>query len=57
MEHIKTIESQSKNNSSEIREKIKSGLALTSKRLIEKAKKQNLELVVFRDGKIQNIKF
>ena len=46
-----------KKNRSEIKEKIKSGLALTSKRLVEKAKKQNLELVVFRDGKIQKIKF
>jgi hypothetical protein len=41
----------------EVREKILKGLDLVSKRLVEKARKENLELIVFRDNKIQKIRF
>ena len=41
----------------EVREKIIRGLDLVSKRLIEKAKKENLELVVYRDNQIKKIRF
>lgn len=41
----------------EVRAKIIKGLDLASKRLVEKAKKENLELVVFRNNQIQKIRF
>jgi len=44
-------------NRSELNKKILKGLDLVSKRLVEKAKKENLELVVFRDNQIKKIRF
>jgi hypothetical protein len=58
MESNKNIETQSQNkSSSDVREKIKKGLALTSKRLIEKAKKEKRELVVMQGNEIKKIRF
>ena len=40
----------------QMQEKINAGILLARKRLIEKAKKENGELVVLRDGKVVRIK-
>ena len=40
----------------QLQEKINAGILLARKRLIEKTKKENGELVVFRDGKVVCIK-
>ncbi|WP_207632593.1 hypothetical protein [Foetidibacter luteolus] len=41
----------------EVTQKILQGLDLVSKRLIEDAKKNNRELVVYRDNKIVKLRF
>ena len=40
----------------QLQEKINAGILLARKRLIEKTKKENGELVVVRDGKVVGIK-
>lgn len=40
----------------QMQEKINAGILLARKRLIEKAKKENSELVVLRDGKVVRVK-
>ena len=40
----------------QLQEKINAGILLARKRLIEKTKKENGELVVVRDGKVVSIK-
>lgn len=40
----------------QMQEKINAGILLARKRLIEKAKKENGELVVLRDGKVVRVK-
>ena len=40
----------------EMQEKIIEGLQLACKRLVEKTKRENGELVVFRDGEVVHIK-
>ncbi len=40
----------------QMQEKINAGILLARKRLIEKAKKENGELVVLRDGKVVHVK-
>lgn len=40
----------------QMQEKIDAGILLAQKRLIEKAKKENAELVVEQDGKVVRIK-
>ena len=40
----------------QMQEKINAGIVLARKRLIEKTKKENGELVVVRDGKVVRIK-
>lgn len=40
----------------QMQEKINAGILLARKRLIEKAKKEDGELVVMRDGKVVRIK-
>ena len=40
----------------QMQEKIDAGILLTQKRLIEKTKKEDGELVVVRDGKVVRIK-
>lgn len=44
-------------NISEITKKILKGLDLVSEKLVEKAKKENRELVVLKDDKITRIRF
>ena len=40
----------------EMQEKIKAGIQLARKRLIEKTKREGGELVIMRDGKIVHVK-
>jgi len=40
----------------QMQEKIDAGILLTQKRLIEKARKEDGELIVVRDGKVVRIK-
>ncbi len=40
----------------QMQEKINAGILLARKRLIEKAKKEDSELVVLRDGKVVRVK-
>lgn len=40
----------------QLQEKINAGILLARKRLIEKTKKENGELVIVRDGKVVSIK-
>lgn len=40
----------------QMQEKIKAGIRLARRRLIEKAKRNDEELVIFRDGKVLRIK-
>jgi hypothetical protein len=47
---------EKKNKSSELLEKIKKGVDLAFKKMWEEAKKENREMVFFRDGKIVKVK-
>lgn len=40
----------------QLQEKINAGIRLARKRLIEKAKKEDAELVIVRDGKVVRVK-
>ncbi|MDE7150374.1 MAG: hypothetical protein K2O01_08235 [Bacteroidales bacterium] len=40
----------------EMQEKIKAGIRLARKRLVERTKRENGELVIMRDGKIVHVK-
>ena len=53
---IKGLEIMSEIEIKQMQEKINAGILLARKRLIEKVKKEDGELVVVRDGKIVRLK-
>ncbi len=46
----------SKINIKEMQQKIEAGMLLAQKRMMERKKKENGELVIFRDGKVMKVK-
>ncbi len=53
---IKPLQTMSETEIKQMQEKINAGILLARKRLIEKTKKEDGELVIVRDGKVVRIK-
>ena len=53
---IKSLQTMSETEIKQMQEKINAGILLARKRLIEKTKKEDGELVIVRDGKVVRIK-
>ena len=53
---IKSLQTMSEIEIKQMQEKINAGILLARKRLIEKTKKEDGELVIVRDGKVVRIK-
>ena len=53
---IKPLQTMSEVEIKQMQEKINAGILLARKRLIEKTKKEDGELVIVRDGKVVRIK-
>ncbi len=53
---IKPLQTMSEIEIKQMQEKINAGILLARKRLIEKTKKEDGELVIVRDGKVVRIK-
>ena len=53
---IKPLQTTSETEIKQMQEKINAGILLARKRLIEKTKKEDGELVIVRDGKVVRVK-